>query len=85
MSSQLNLHGVSDIKIKTDEFDWGNTITIEVTSRGVENEIVLYQDKSMDLIKLEATKGQVMTTSKEIRDFLRNDDKRRSQRITRRL
>mgnify|MGYP003129493061 FL=1 len=57
MSSQLNLHGVSDIKIKTDEFNWGNTITIEVTSRGVENEIVLYQDKSMDLIKLEATKG----------------------------
>ena len=57
MSTQLNLHGVSDIKIKTNDFDWGNTITIEVTSRGVENEIVLYQDKDMDLIKLEAMKG----------------------------
>ena len=39
------------------KFNWGNTITIEVTSRGVENEIVLYQDKGMDLIKLEAMKG----------------------------
>ena len=57
MSSQLNLDGVSDIKISTEDFSWGNTITIEVTSRGVENEIVLYQDKDMDLIKLEATKG----------------------------
>jgi hypothetical protein len=53
----ISLHGVSDIKIKTNDFDWGNTITIEVTSRDVDNEIVLYQDKSMDLIKLEATKG----------------------------
>ena len=53
----ISLHGVSDIKIKTNEFDWGNTITIEVTSRDVDNEIVLYQDKSMDLIKIEATKG----------------------------
>jgi hypothetical protein len=53
----LSLHGVSDIKIRTDEFDWGNTITMEVTSRGVENEIVLYQDKNMDLIKLDAKKG----------------------------
>ena len=55
--NQLTLHGVSNIKIREDEFGWGNTITIEVTSRGVENEIVLFQDKDMDLIKLEATKG----------------------------
>ena len=55
--NQLTLHGVSNIKIIEDEFSWGNTITIEVTSRGVENEIVLFQDKDMDLIKLEATKG----------------------------
>ena len=53
----LSLHGVSDIKIRTEEFNWGNTITMEVTSRDVENEIVLYQDKGMDLIKLDATKG----------------------------
>ena len=76
MSSQLNLHGVSDIKIKTDEFNWGNTITIEVTSRGVENEIVLYQDKGMDLIKLEAMKGQVMrfNTAQEVRSYLKSDN-----------
>ena len=76
MSTQLNLHGVSDIKIKTDEFDWGNTITIEVTSRGVENEIVLYQDKGMDLIKLEAMKGQAMrfNTAQEVRSYLKSDN-----------
>ena len=54
--NQLTLHGVSNIKIREDEFDWGNTITIEVTSRGVDNEIVLFQDKGMDVIKLNATK-----------------------------
>ena len=41
--NSIIIHNVDKVEVKTNEFKWGQAITIEVTATdGVRNEIVLY-------------------------------------------
>jgi len=49
--NSINIHNIDKVEVKTHEFNWGQTITIEVTATdGVQNEIVLFEQGSTTVV-----------------------------------
>ena len=49
--NSINIHNVDKVEVKTNEFKWGQAITIEVTATdGVRNEIVLYEQGNTTVV-----------------------------------
>ena len=47
----VNIHNIDKVEVKTQEFNWGQTITIEVTATdGVQNEIVLFEQGNKTVV-----------------------------------
>ena len=49
--NSVNIHNIDKVEVKTQEFNWGQTITIEVTATdGVQNEIVLFEQGNKTVV-----------------------------------